>query len=154
MRAAFTGAILLLAGWHSVAYSDAGTEAEPTLVLVANPRVTFKTLSIGEVRRLFLGIPVTKDGERLIPLRNYSSPLLKQVFLQKIIFMSERNYERQLMHRTFRFGNSRSKFLNDTDSVVQALEKTVNGVSYMWSSDAAKIGHFQIIGVAWSKSAQ
>jgi len=150
MRAAFTGAILLLAGWHSVAYSDAG----PTLVLVANPRVTFKTLSIGEVRRLFLGIPVSRNGERLIPLRNYSSPLLKQVFLQKIIFMSERNYERQLMHRTFRFGNSRSEILNDIDSVVQALENTVNGVSYMWSSDAAKIGRFQIIGVVWSKPAQ
>jgi hypothetical protein len=153
MRATFAGAILLLAGWQSVAYSDANAAANLSLVLVANPQVTFKNLSIREVRRLFLGIPVSKNGERLTALRHYSSPLLKQVFLQKIIFMSERNYERQLMLRTFRFGNSRPKILNDIDSVFQALENTVNGVSYMWSSDAAKIGGFQIVDVLWSKSA-
>ncbi|MCL5669464.1 MAG: hypothetical protein M1392_05745 [Gammaproteobacteria bacterium] len=48
-----------------------------------------------------------EDGVQLVPLLNTGDPMLYEVFLQKVIFLSARNYERQVLSRVFRMGGRR-----------------------------------------------
>ncbi|MEQ6341128.1 MAG: hypothetical protein M3A44_05595 [Gammaproteobacteria bacterium] len=57
------------------------------MVLVAGANAYIPPLTSAEVRKLFLGVVIIKDGQRIEPLLNLTNPLLHEVFLQKVIFM-------------------------------------------------------------------
>lgn len=127
-------ALLLVLALAYAAAPAQGTTAR-SLVLVARADSTLSPLSPTEVRQLFLGIPVVKDGVRLQPLRNQSDPRLYEVFLQKAMFMSADHYERLLLGHVFRFGGSKPPALQDRAAVLQALKAGPARVSFAWEHE-------------------
>ena len=117
----------------------AATAAQDTtvrsLILVTRADSTLAPLTPSEVRQLFLGIPVMKDGVRLQPLRNESDPRLYEVFLQKAMFMSADHYERLLLGRVFRSGDRKPPAFHDRTALMGALQATPIPVSFAWDRD-------------------
>jgi hypothetical protein len=119
------------------------------LLLVSSIESTTPSLSHKEVRKLYLGVPIVKNGIRLKPLRNASDKLMTEVFLQKIIFMSKRNYERQLVSRVFRLGGERPPAYSNIQELIHELQQSPQAVTYMWADQLALADNVKSIGILW-----
>lgn len=118
--------------WLCCAMGNAWSSEEQIVVLVTSAHTTVPQLSPIEVRKLFLGIPVIKNGQRIEPLLNLSDPLLYEVFLQKVMFMSASGYERRLLSRTFQQGDAPPLEFSDLAALSDALRSRPGTVSFMW----------------------
>ena len=141
------GVLLLLLLNAGASHGLAAEERRLVLVTASTSNIT--PLSPTEVRKLFLGLAVTQNSLRLEPLHNASDSLLNEVFLQKIIFMSAQNYERQLMSQVFRLGGHRPIRYTNAEKLVTALQDTPGALSYMWLSSAQQIAGIKVVQELW-----
>jgi len=144
-RLLLAGLLLLLGG----TLLPADEPNEFTLVLVSAADLGDGQLTPNQLRRVFLGIPVSIGGKAISALRNTSDPLLVEIFLQKVVYMSKRRYKRQLVSQTFRTGQMRPPNFNSNDDLVQALKSSPDSVSVMWERDAEKDPALHIVQVLW-----
>ncbi len=121
------------------------------LVLVAGNGSAIDSLSPAEVRKLYLGVAVVKGGQPVLPLRNQTDPLLQEVFLQKVIFMSAPQYERALATRLIRAESSVRPPVYDSPETLHAkLQTAATAVTYMWA-DAAKAAGVKVVAELWQE---
>lgn len=102
------------------------------LVLVGASPINYPVFSLFEVRKIFLGYPVKRQEAVINGIINYTDEKAYQVFLQKLIHLSAKNYERRLLSKTFRTGAptvSKSDTLSDLKSKLLS-DKTK--VSVLW----------------------
>lgn len=120
--------IVLLAAGNSVIAAD----RVKTLVIVSNTNVPIKKLSIGDIRKLYLGYPIKLDGQEIHPIINRSDPLLYIVFLQKIIFLSAPSYQRRLKAQMFQSGKRELPEIDNKNELKKCIKETKNTISFMW----------------------
>ena len=119
------------------------------LVLVAGGQSAAAMLSPEEVRKLYLGVAVTKDGKTFLPLCNHTDMVAYEVFMQKIMYMSGPAYERALMTRLVRTTSSiRPPEYAAEKELLQALAATPNAVTYMWA-DKAEAAGLRVVAELW-----
>ena len=107
-------------------------------------------LSEKEIRKIFLGQVITRDDKKITALINNTDPLLYQVFLQKVAYMSANAYERHLLSKVFRMGGNRPPVFVNNSSLVSALRSQAGTITYMWEETALKMPGVSIIGELWS----
>jgi len=125
---------------------------ERSLLLVASEQSQLGSLTHAELRKIFLGIPVTRENVRLRPLLNSTDPLAMSIFLQQVVFMSEREYRRQLLSRVFRLGDQRPQEFDDIASLVEEVRNTAGSLTFMWSDQFEQHGGLKSLGVLWASS--
>ncbi|MGA7750476.1 MAG: hypothetical protein WBQ69_01750 [Gallionella sp.] len=103
---------------------------EHHLVIVASADSSIKSMSIKEVRRVYLGAIIVVNGVEVKPLLNQSDKLVTEMFLQKVLFMSADAYERQSISRSFR-GESSPKAYNDLADLLAALKTNNMAITFM-----------------------
>lgn len=106
------------------------------LVLVARSDSPVVTLDSIELRKLYLGIPVWRNGRPLQPLLNRTSVRAEQVFLQTIVAMSAANYEHRVLQMAVKFGRPVPRSFRDLSQLQQALDADAYCLTYMWSDEA------------------
>lgn len=121
------------------------------LVLVADAGApSMAPLTAAETRRLYLGMPVTRDGRRLEPLLNLADERLYDVFLQKVMFMSASAYQRQLTQRFLHGRGLRPAVYRDRAALFAALAANPEAVTYvMWRDEAERHADLQVVAVLW-----
>ena len=135
-----------------ICVSSTAQTVQRSLLLVCSDNAKLESLSHADVRKLFLGVPLIVDQVRLKPILNANDPLATDVFLQKVIFMSRRQYERQLLSRVFRLGDQRPPEYEDIDLLAKALLDTPDSLSYMWSEQLEHLTGLKSLGVLWTDS--
>lgn len=120
-------------------------ESGQKLVIVTGSQSDITSLTPKELRRVFLGLNVTNNNSAVIPIRNHSDEMLHEVFLQKIMFMSSRTYERQLNLRIVRKGLERPKQFSKQSEIISVLTNTNNSITYMWEQDAKNFSDLRVI---------
>jgi hypothetical protein len=115
------------------------------LVLVAGANSPVAPLTAAEVRRLYLGVPLTQNGHEIIAIRNAANPVAREMFLQHVLFMSAQAYERQISARLYRSGGNRIPEHTDLRTLVDALAADPWAVSYMPAETAARLPAIKII---------
>ena len=120
-------------------------ESGQKLVIVTGSQSNITSLTPKELRRVFLGLNVTNNNSAVIPIRNHSDEMLHEVFLQKIMFMSSRTYERQLNLRIVRKGLERPKQFSKQSEIISVLTNTNNSITYMWEQDAKNFSDLRVI---------
>lgn len=125
---------------------------ERSLLLVASEELEIDVLSRAELRKVFLGVPVARNRVRLRPLLNSTDPLATSIFLQQVIFMSEREYRRQLVSRAFRLGDQRPREFDELDALVNQLRVTPGSLTYMWSDELQEQQGLKSLGVVWAST--
>jgi len=121
-------ALLVLVTLVAVAY--AAPDTEPQLVVIADARSPLTTLPIGEVRKLFLGVPLVFNNVEVVPVLNQSDPQLVEAFLQKVLFMSATVYERRMVGKVYREGGARIAEVHSREELVRVLAADRRRVSY------------------------
>lgn len=137
-------ALLVLQG--APAHAD---EMSKALVLAAGNGTSIAPLSVDDVRSIFMGAPVVRGNLRLRPVLNETDPLLREVFLQKVMFVSWKHYQRRLVEESFRSGWPMPEIVTDTSALARTLREQPGTVTYMWESNARSLG-VKIIQVLWS----
>jgi hypothetical protein len=125
--------------------------ADDAVVLVTNSNSSIENLSSLEIRKAYLGIAVTIDGAIVRPIRRGEDERLNQIFLQSVMAMSHRSYERRLLSLVLKFGTPRPAEANDRE-LFELLAKYTNSVTYMWRSEADSDPRVKTIEVLWQEN--
>lgn len=121
------------------------------LRLLLITRAEYKPLPLdrNELRRLFLGMPVYRNGEKLIPLINKSEALCYQVFLQSVVGLSQKRYERSLISGLYRQGVVAPVFYEDKKDLLKDLNKKDRTISVMFDKGEGKEKVFNVVQEIW-----
>lgn len=94
---------LLLAGvvatYFFTAPSASAGDPPLRLVMVTSAHSRIGSLSHPMLRKIYLGSSPGVTSQVIHPLINQSNRMLHEVFLQKVLFMSIKTYERHLRHK-------------------------------------------------------
>jgi hypothetical protein len=123
--------------------------AEDEVVLVVAKDSPIAELSALDIRKTYLGVNVAVDGKSIKGYRLSNDQQLNQIFMQSVIAMSERSYERRLLSLTVKYGRPRPTEVDGPTELVDAIEDDLFGIGYMWKSDAEKAGQVRIVRVLW-----
>lgn len=66
------------------------------LVLVTSVSSSINVLNRNQIRKIYLGSPLAEIARPIQPLINHSNGMLHEMFLQKVLFMSTKAYERHV----------------------------------------------------------
>jgi len=125
---------------------------EEQVVLVAGENSSIENLSPLELRKAYFGIVVRHGNQIIKPFRNSSDPQLNEIFLQSVVAMSERSYERRLLSLTLKSGRPRPEEFTDQEDLARALREYPHSISYMWRSDAEQSMGIKVIKLLWHEN--
>jgi hypothetical protein len=142
-RIAATAVLLTLLAAGTPAFAD------EQLVLIVSADSKIAQLDSLEVRKLFLGLTVTQDGNRLRPVLNETDARVKEIFLQNIVSMSDITYDRSLLRLTLIQGQRQPTSYRDIALLLKAVAADPSAVSYAWSKDVARDPRLRTLRVLW-----
>jgi hypothetical protein len=123
--------------------------AADQLVLIVSADSKVEQLDSLEVRKLFLGLTVTYDGDRLRPVLDETDARVKEIFLQNIVSMSDTTYDRSLLRLALIQGQIKPIAYKDIALLLKAVEADPTAVSYVWAKDVAHDSRIKILRVLW-----
>lgn len=138
---------LLMVLWSAAACA----ERHDAVVLIVNARSAVTSLSSVEVRKLFMGLTVTRGGHALRGLRNDSDQHLDQIFLQNVVAMSDTTYERRVLGLALQQGRTPPPTAHSVDALLRALARDPGAVSFAWESDVAGNPRIRVIRTLWQE---
>jgi hypothetical protein len=118
---------------------------ENSLVLVASSGSTLPAIKANDVRKAFLGLPVSVNEKTIVPIVNSSNNDTKELFLQRVLFMSGTVYERHSVGRVFRNGGNKLAEFSDPMALASALTANPLSISFMLAVDAKKMSTVKIL---------
>jgi hypothetical protein len=142
-KLAATAVLLMMLAAMSPAF------AEEQLVLIVSSDSKVEQLDSLEVRKLFLGLTVTHEGNRLRPILNEADARVKEVFLQNIVALSDTTYDRRLLQLALQQGRTQPTIYKHTTELLRAIAADPSAVSYAWSKDVARDPHIKILRILW-----
>jgi hypothetical protein len=125
------------------------TIADVAVVLVTGKDSSIGTVSSLDIRKAYLGISVTLDGQTVRPVRRRDDEHLDEIFLQSVMAMSHRSYERRLLSLLLKFGTPRPEEVDDRAALLGVFAREPSSITYMWKSDAEADPQVRIIRVLW-----
>jgi hypothetical protein len=123
--------------------------ADETLVLIVSADSKVDQLDSLEVRKLFLGMTVVHNGDRLRPLLNEAEPRLKDVFLQNVVSMTDMTYDRRILRLALQGGRSLPAVYADKVMLINTVAADPTAVSFAWASDVQHDKRIKILRVLW-----
>jgi hypothetical protein len=120
-----------------------------TVVLIVNASTNYAALDSVEVRKLFLGLTVVRNGRTLHALRNASDPRLDEIFLQNIVSMSDTTYERRVLTLTMQQGRTPPPSIQDRKRLLAEVAADPDAVSFAWADDVAATQNIKVMRVLW-----
>jgi hypothetical protein len=123
--------------------APAPLRAEETLVLIAHKDSGLQSLESLEIRKLYLGFIVRDERNQAIrAMTNRSDVRLWDVFLQGVMGMSDKSYERRLLTLTLQSGRVRPRVVTDLPKLLQTIETEPNAVAFVLERD--RVGHVDL----------
>lgn len=126
----------------------AGAES---VVLVTSVNSPIEQLDMLEIRKVYLGLNVTVGRTSIRGIRLLGDDRLNEIFLQTVVAMSERSYERRLLSLTLKYGRPRPEEVTSVERVVELLNRQPSGIAYLWRSDAQVEPTVRVLKVLWQE---
>jgi hypothetical protein len=123
--------------------------AAEQLVLIVSAASKIEQLDSLEVRKLFLGLTVTHNGDRLRPVLDEADARVKEIFLQNVVSMSDTTYDRSVLRLALIQGQIKPLAYKDIALLIQAVIADPTAVSYAWAKDVVHEPRIKILRVLW-----
>jgi hypothetical protein len=123
--------------------------AAEQLVLIVSADSKVEQLDSLEVRKLFLGLTVIHNGDRLRPVLDEADARVKEIFLQNIVSMSDTTYDRSVLRLALIQGQIKPVAYKDIAQLLKAVIADPTAVSYAWAKDVARDSRIKILRVLW-----
>lgn len=134
--------LLMLGGATSAATPE-------RLVLIVSADSSVEQLDSLQLRKLFLGLTVEHNAILLRALLNEADPMIKEVFLQNVVAMTDSTYDRRLLRLAMQHGAVLPTVYTDKDKLLTALVADPNAVSFAWYRDVAQDKRIKVLRVLW-----
>jgi len=129
----------------------AASLAEDAVVLVTRSDSSVEDISSLDIRKAYLGISVTIGGNSIRPIRRQEDDRLNMIFLQSVIAMSQKSYERRLISMMLKFGTPRPIEVDSGEELLEQLASSPGAIAYMWKSEADAERRVKTIRVLWQE---
>ena len=123
--------------------------AEHSMVLIVSADSPVNHLDAIEVRKLYLGLSVIRNGLPLRALDNRSDDKLHQAFLQNVVAMPEGVYERRLLSIMLQQGARRPQAFETASALLAAVAADPSAVSIAWATEVAQDRRIKVLRVLW-----
>ena len=123
--------------------------ANERLVLIASVDSEVEQLDSLEIRKLFLGMTVTRSSGRLRPLLNDSDVQMRNVFLQNVVSMTDTVYDRRILRLAMAAETNLPPRYTDKDALLSAVAGNKLAISYAWARDVEHDKRFKILRTLW-----
>jgi hypothetical protein len=124
---------------------------EEALVLVVDASSTLAQPDALAIRKAFMGLNATVQGQSFSAIINDSDASLRPAFLQHIVGFSEQAYQRRVLTLTLQQGRGKPSAYGDETALLQALHADNRIVTFMWQSHAARLGNLKVLKVLWQR---
>lgn len=142
--------ILIYAAAAFMSAESARAADTKQLVLVSNVNSDFQSVSLSDIRKAYLGVPVSYHGKLLVPLINLSDESLYEVFLQKVMYMSAQAYQREVTRRFIHAQGLRPKIYRNKHKLLAELSSNPQTFTYiMWQDEVKSHTNLKIVAVLW-----
>lgn len=125
--------------------------AEHQVVLVTASTSPLQDIDSLELRKIYLGFSVIRDGHIVKGIRNTGDEGINRIFLQTVVAMSEKAYTRRQLSLTLRKGVPNIAEYDQADDLLNALSSNPYSISYMWEHVAEREPGIKILRVLWEK---
>ena len=126
--------------------------ADSAVVLVTAMDSRIESVSSLDIRKSYLGITVTLEGKAVRALRRRDDEHLNQIFLQSVMAMTQRSYERRLLSLVLKFGTPRPLEVDSHKELLELLARNPSSITYMWKREAESDPSVRIIRVLWQET--
>lgn len=133
--------LLLVPAW--------GSDQVTHVVLVSSAKQPLQAFTRKELRLLYLGYAVIKNEQQYEPIINATQKQIYKGFLQKVMFMSEKNYERQLITRVFRRGGEQPGKFSSHNELIANLKMKPNRITFVRLNFAMQDDDIQVVQQLW-----
>jgi hypothetical protein len=140
--------LLMLASWMLAAGDGL---AETAVVLVTGSESPIEDISSLDIRKAYLGTPVHIGGYSVRAFRQGGDEQLNNIFLQSVMAMSQKSYERRLLSLVIKFATPRPTVVNSNDELVDLLVRYPSSIAYMWKRDAKADPRVKIVRTLWQE---
>jgi hypothetical protein len=126
--------------------------AEESLVLIAHKDSPLLSLRSVDIRKLYLGFIVRDEHNH--PIRaivNDSDARLWDVFLQGVMGMSDKSYDRRLLTLTLQSGRVRPHVVTDLSQLLQTIKSEPSAVAFVWRRDLEGHDNLKVLRVLWQE---
>ena len=141
--------IAAVAAFVMLATAAGPVMAAEQLVLIVSADSKVEQLDSQEVRKLFLGLTVTYNGDRLRPVLDEADARVKEIFLQNIVSMSDTTYDRSVLRLALIQGQVKPIAYKDIALLKRAVIADPTAVSYAWAKDVAHDSRIKVLRVLW-----
>jgi hypothetical protein len=132
--------------------ASAPATADHVVVLVTRSDSPIETVDPLDVRKLYLGFSVrTEENLSVRAATNQSENKLFEIFLQDVMAMSARSYDRRLLTLTLQSGRRRPDIYRNVGELTDALGSDPNLISFMWQEDFEKADNLKVLRVIWKE---
>ncbi len=126
--------------------------AHHQVVLVTNSSCPIDTVSSLELRKIYFGIKVKHDNAQIKGIHNLTNDQLDTIFLQTVVAMSSKSYQRRLLAQSLNIGRPRIAKFSDIETLLTELRKIPCNVTYMWENKANEFDDLKIIKWLWQQN--
>jgi hypothetical protein len=123
--------------------------ANERLVLIASVDSEVEQLDSLEIRKLFLGMTVTRGSGRLRPLLNDGDVQMRNVFLQNVVSMTDTVYDRRILRLAMAGEANLPARYTDKTALLNAVAGNKLAISYAWARDVEHDHRFKILRTLW-----
>ncbi|MBL4743442.1 MAG: hypothetical protein JKX87_02215 [Cycloclasticus sp.] len=123
---------------------------EDTLVAMVTSNLSLtdnKTLDIKAIRKLYLGFKSAAQQKPVEVVVNVSDEQLYQSFLQRVMYMSAKKFQRISVAKFFRHGGKLIQNIDNTNELAEKLSSNSNVVSFIWAKDLKRYKHLKVIKI-------
>jgi hypothetical protein len=126
--------------------------ADHSLVLIASANSPVNEISPLDLRKVYLGFSVEAGNEMEVrALSNTSDEALQEFFLQHVMGMSARSYNRRLLTLTLQSGRPRPEVYDNIDELLDRIDRDVLSITFAWEEDIADRDDVKILRVLWHR---
>jgi hypothetical protein len=126
--------------------------ADRVVVLVTSSDCAMEAISTLDIRKAYLGFGVSYEEKSVRAFRLGNDTKLNQIFLQSVVAMSEKTYERRLLLQLVKYGQPRPREFGSVSELAAALKEGPCNIAYMWQSDLKERTGIKGIKVIWQEN--
>jgi hypothetical protein len=124
--------------------------ADRAVFLVARTDCPIDTMDLLDVRKMYLGFTVRADNNlALRAATNQSDKELFEIFMQDVMAMSARSYDRRLLTLTLQSGRRRPEVYMNVAELQDSLQHDPNLITFMWDDDFQATKNLKVLRVIW-----
>jgi hypothetical protein len=129
-----------------------GAFAAPSdLIFVVSEETPIQSVSLDDLQNIYLGKKRTVGVTPVSAVDHGEAEPIKQVFLERVLHMTQAQYREQLMRRHFQEGAVTPKFVENSSEALNRVRETPGAIGYVLESEAGTLLGIRVIATIPAK---